>query len=461
MSAPRTPSVAKVCAGGVLALFAVCGACALITSFNGLTGSPVGAVAADGDAGDAGGAALDGDAAIARSGTSEAGCEAGMRACGGICVDPSGDNANCGACGVACSAAEGQSCKGGQCGSSCSGSFSTTQALCGNAGGCVDLTSTSADCSRCGNDCGKLMPGSVCLNGACVCPAGARQSGNSCLAAGLTLLTNVGWTATSSVPAAESGADSSPANVLDGNECTRFSTGASQQSGDWLELDLGAATKFDEVVLDGFLDRTEFPAAFSILVSNDGTSWGAAIASGTGSGTATGVIGVTFPEQTARYLRVQLTASATNPWAVDELRLYSAQPPQDTPIPLPRSQWNATASPSAATAPLALDGIPSTHFAIAPGTAGDWFQVDLGTFVTFDELTMNSYDSCFDSARTYTVSVSNDGATWQELFMGDGTGPIVTGTFSAQTARYVRVELTMSFVQDWSIGEFNLYMPSY
>jgi endo-1,3(4)-beta-glucanase len=306
------------------------------------------------------------------------------------------------------------------------------------------------------------MPGSVCLSGACVCPAGSRQSGSSCLGAGLALLTNVGWTATSSVAAADSGPDVPAANVLDGNECTRFSTGASQQSGDWLALDLGGPTVFDEVVLDGFLDPNDFPAAFSIFVSNDGTSWGAAIAGGAGSATGSAVVNVTLPEQNARYLKVQLTASASNAWSVDELRLYSAHPPLDTPVPLPRSQWNATALIGAGTAQLALDGNPATHFTTGvAAAAGNWFQVDLGTFVTFDELTMNSYDSCFDSARTYTVTVSNDGTTWQGLFMGDATGPIVTATFPAQTARYIRVELTMAYVQFWSIGEFNAYMPSH
>jgi F5/8 type C domain len=453
MSPQRTPSAAKVCAVCVLSPCVVCGACSLITSFDGLTGSPAGAADADAETASVG----DATSEVA----SEAGCEAGQRACAGTCVDPSSDKANCGGCGVACSAAEGQSCNGGQCGSSCSGAFSTTQAICSNADACVDLTSTSSDCSGCGDDCGLFMPGSVCLSGACVCPTGSRQSGSSCLSAGLALLTNVGWTATSSVPAADSG-DVVAANVLDGNECTRFSTGASQQTGDWLELDLGGPTVFDEVVLDGFLDPNDFPAPFSIFVSSDGTNWGAAVASGAGSATGNAVVSVTLPEQTARYVKVQLTASASNAWSVDELRIYSANPPPDTPVPLPRSQWNATASIGAATAQLALDGNPATHYTTGEAAAaGDWFQVDLGTFVTFDELTMNSYDSCFDSARTYTVSVSNDGMTWQELFMGDGTGPIVTATFPAQTTRYIRVELTMTYVQFWSIGEFNAYMPSH
>jgi hypothetical protein len=450
----RTASAAKVWAVCVLSLCVVCGACSLITGLDRLQKS---SSAADADV--QAEAATVGDATSEVAG--EAGCEPGLQACAGRCVDPSGDNANCGDCGVVCNAAEGKSCSGGQCGSLCDGVFSTTRAVCSSTDGCVDLTSTSADCSECGHDCGMSMPGSVCLSGTCVCPAGSGQSGASCLGAGLALLTNVGWTATSSVPAADAGADV-PANVLDGSECTRFSTGASQQSGDWLELDLGSPTVFDEVVLDRSQDPSDLPAAFSIFVSNDGTNWGAEIASGAGSAAANAVDTVTLPEQTARYLKVQLTAGASNAWSVDELRLYSAHPPADTPVPLPRSQWSATASANTASAPQALDGDPTTLYSTGEAAAtGDWFQVDLGTFVTFNELTMNSYDSCFDSARTYTVSVSNDGTIWQEVFMGSGTGPVVTSTFPAQTARYIRVELTMTFVQFWSIGEFNAYMPSH
>jgi Bacterial lectin len=107
MSAPRTPSAAKVCSGGVLSLYVACGACSLITSFNGLTGSPAGAGDAEAakgreDAGDAQGTS---DAAGVGSPPSDGGCTGVKVICGTACVDPTSDPDHCGGCDTVCNSA--------------------------------------------------------------------------------------------------------------------------------------------------------------------------------------------------------------------------------------------------------------------------------------------------------------------------------------------------------------------
>jgi hypothetical protein len=74
----------------------------------------------------------------------------------------------------------------------------------------------------------------------------------------------LGKTATSS-----SVADGNPpANAVDGDPQTRWTS--AYQDGEWIQVDLGAATAFDQVVLTW---ETAYAATFKIQVSPDGTTW--------------------------------------------------------------------------------------------------------------------------------------------------------------------------------------------
>lgn len=81
-------------------------------------------------------------------------CGAGLRACGGSCVDPSTSDRHCGSCGNRCSGA--RSCQNGAC--RCPGG----QSWCGGA--CTDTSSDSQHCGSCGNACGG---GETCSSGSC------------------------------------------------------------------------------------------------------------------------------------------------------------------------------------------------------------------------------------------------------------------------------------------------------
>lgn len=70
---------------------------------------------------------------------------------------------------------------------------------------------------------------------------------------------------------------------------------------------------------------------------------------------------------------------------------------------------------------------------------GDWFQLDLGSTQTFDQVVLDTGASSGDFARQYEVYTSDDGTDWGE--------PIATGSGSTvprillptTTARYIRV----------------------
>jgi hypothetical protein len=121
--------------------------------------------------------------------------------------------------------------------------------------------------------------------------------------------------ASSNAPSGSSGA---PANALDGNLTTRFTTGEDQKPGLYFEVDLGTAGTFDEVVMDVPNSAHDYARGYEIEVSDNGTSW-TTIATCAGSGTTEIV---SFPSQKAQYVKVVLTASNSSWWwSIDEFYL--------------------------------------------------------------------------------------------------------------------------------------------
>jgi len=332
-------------------------------------------------------------------------------------------------------------------------------------------------------------------------------------------LSRTGWTATAS--STESGG--SPANALDGNATTRWSTGAAQTNGQWFQVDMTSAKTFSQIVMDSGTSTGDYPRGYQVFVSNDGTNWGSAIATGSGTGQ---VVTVTFATQSARYIKVVQTGSVGNWWSIHEFNVYgsgsgpTATPTStptrtntptgptntptntptrtntptgptntptrtntpvpatntptrtNTPVPptatpggsggaLSRTGWVATASSteSGGSPGNALDGNITTRWSTgAPQTNGQWFQVDMTSAKTFNQIILDSGASSGDYPRGYQVFVSNDGATWgSAIATGSGTGQIVTITFATQSARYIKVVQTGSSGSWWSMHEFNVY----
>jgi fibronectin type 3 domain-containing protein len=137
------------------------------------------------------------------------------------------------------------------------------------------------------------------------------------------LLTRAGWVA--SAISTESGG--SPANALDGDITTRWSTGAPQTNGQWFQVDMGATNTFYRLVLDAGSSSSDYPRGYRVNVSNDGANWGSPVATGAGSSAVTTI---TFATNTARYIRVTQTGSVSGLWwSIHEFNVYgtSGTPP--------------------------------------------------------------------------------------------------------------------------------------
>jgi glucosylceramidase len=129
-------------------------------------------------------------------------------------------------------------------------------------------------------------------------------------------LARTGWAATASV----SNASEPASNALDGTFGTRWSSGQPQSVGMSFQVDMGQAQSFSSIAMDCGASGGDYPRGYQVFVSNDGSTWGSAISTGQGSN---GYTVITFPKQSARYVKVVLTASSGSWWSMDEFYAFA------------------------------------------------------------------------------------------------------------------------------------------
>ncbi len=272
---------------------------------------------------------------------------------------------------------------------------------------------------------------------------------------GQTVLARTGWTAAAS----PSSTTDVPARMLDGNTATRWSSGTPMVNGQTVTVDMGSAQSIDQITMDSAGSASDYAHGYQVSLSTNGTTWSSPVATGTGTGA---LVTATFTEQTARYIRVTQTGTSTSWWSIAEFNAYTSgttTPP--TGGVLSRTGWVASASPSSAGDVPAqmLDGNTATRWSSGtPMVNGQTVTVDMTAAHSISKITMDSAGSTNDYARGYQVSLSTDGVNWgSPVATGTGTAALVTVTFTAQTARYIRVTQTGSATSWWSIAEFNAY----
>jgi len=140
------------------------------------------------------------------------------------------------------------------------------------------------------------------------------------------LLSRNGWTASASVNSGNAN------NAIDGNAGTRWDTAGFQTPGQWFQVDMGSAQSFYKLVLDATASPNDYPRGYQVQVSGDGINWGSPAAIGDGSSAITTI---TFASQTARYIRITQTGSASgNYWSIHEFNVYAEPPAPPAPTNL-------------------------------------------------------------------------------------------------------------------------------
>ncbi|MGW0473844.1 discoidin domain-containing protein [Streptomyces coeruleorubidus] len=133
---------------------------------------------------------------------------------------------------------------------------------------------------------------------------------------GESALPRDGWQASASA----SNSDDPPSKAIDGDATTRWSLGHGMQPGDWFQVDLGSTQTFDQLVLDTSASSGDFVRQYEVYASDDGTSWGKAIAIGPGSTVAR----ILLPTTTARYIRVVNKASSGSWWSIHDISVFAS-----------------------------------------------------------------------------------------------------------------------------------------
>lgn len=248
-----------------------------------------------------------------------------------------------------------------------------------------------------------------------------------------------GWSASASSGTA--------GNALDSSGSSRWTTGANQTGNEWIRLDLGANTLFNRLTVDNTSNPGQWPRMLVIEASTNGTTW-QSVATQPGSD---GLTTVKFSPQVARYVRVSQTATASVPWSVGEINLYS------DPVLFNGTHTAAASSSAGGTTPqMTLDGNVSTVWQTgAPQSPGQFLTIDLGRNADMDKVLIDAgAATANDYPRIYDVFTSYDNTNWTQVASGYGSSRILQADFQGtKNGRYLRIVSNGTSGQWWSVAE--------
>ena len=237
------------------------------------------------------------------------------------------------------------------------------------------------------------------------------------------------------------------------------------------------------------------PKDFTIEVSQDGKSWTAVYTAADKTMENGAAYSITFDAQTARYVRVNVTATNSSYCAIGEFEIYNDDGTIPTPKPgttedevvhyepgdnllLNKKYYVSSTTPDGTykqwgwAAEYLNDGIAQTGNGWTSNvgvnhdeaTSHEWCAFDMGDLFAVNKVRIYA-GSHFAFPIDYRVQVSLDGTTWTDVAVRTGD-PGTEGwreiEFDAQTARFVRVygdKLVLSSVDGYlmQIGEVEAY----
>jgi len=239
-----------------------------------------------------------------------------------------------------------------------------------------------------------------------------------------------------------------PANAVDGNLSTRWSSGFSDPQ--WIRVDLGQSYNISHVTLNW---EAAYGRAYQIQTSPDGNTWTTIFSTTTGDG-GTDDLGVTG---TGRYIRMNGTQRATQyGYSLFEFAVQGT-PAGGGGSTLLSQGHPATSSgnENASLGPAnAVDGNTGTRWSSAFSDP-QWLQVDLGAAHTINRVVLN-WEAAY--GRAFQLQTSPDGTNWTSIFSTTtGTGGVQDLSVSG-SGRYVRMNGTQRATQyGYSLWEFQVY----
>ncbi|MEV6476476.1 discoidin domain-containing protein [Streptomyces sp. NPDC051657] len=256
-------------------------------------------------------------------------------------------------------------------------------------------------------------------------------------------------------------------NVTDGNRSTYWES-AGGGLPQWVQTDLGAGTRVDEVRLTlpaGWETRTQ---TLSLQGSADGTSFATLKNSATytfAPGAANEVT-IAFPATLTRFVRVNITANTG--WSAAQLSELEVRGAGDSSADLAAGKTLTASSGSGSRAPAnANDGNRDSYWAGGDDQFPQWIQADLGGSLGVDRVVLRLPDGWAARSQTLKLQGSANGSDFTDLtasraYRFDAAGgQSATITFDATTTRYVRVLVTAnSGAQAAQLAELEIYGPT-
>ncbi|WP_051450797.1 discoidin domain-containing protein [Actinospica robiniae] len=256
-----------------------------------------------------------------------------------------------------------------------------------------------------------------------------------------------------------------PSNANDGNQASYWES-TNNAFPQWLEVDLGASTQVNQVVLqlpNGWGSRTE---TLSVQGSTDNTNFSTIVAStGYAFDGSANTVTINFGQTATRYLRLNFTANTG--WPAGQLSEFQVYGPTTTSANL---ALNRSTSESSHTQTYAsgnvTDGNQSTYWESNDGAFPQWVQVDLGSTVSINKVVVKLPTGWGTRTQTFSVLGSTDNSNFTTLvtsatYTFDGSANTVTINLSATTTRYVRLNFTANSVQNGGqVSELEVYGPT-
>ncbi|MFI1758911.1 discoidin domain-containing protein [Streptomyces sp. NPDC020571] len=256
------------------------------------------------------------------------------------------------------------------------------------------------------------------------------------------------------------------ANITDGNQGTYWQSGGGSLP-QWVQTDLGATERIDEVVLKlpaGWESRDQ---TLSVQGSADGTGFSTLKTSATyafapGSGNT---VTVSFPAARTRFVRVNITANTG--WQAAQLSELEVHAAGESSVNLAAGRrLTASSSTGAYTPGNGNDGNRATYWESANNALPQWLQADLGSSRRVDRVVLRLPDGWPTRSQTLKIQASDNGSDFTDLtadkaYTFDAAGSqSATITFDAATARYLRVRVTANTGQPAAqVSELEVYGP--
>ena len=224
--------------------------------------------------------------------------------------------------------------------------------------------------------------------------------------------------------------------------------------GSWIQLDLGQQKVVCSLDISWYKGN-ERTNTFTISVSNDGNSFTNIYSTKSNGKTITETYDL--QDVVARFLRITVNGNTQNNWVtIGDINVKGSAPGPTNCANLPISNVSASGSQAGFPASKAVDNNTNTYW--SKFGLGSWIQLDLGQQKVVCSLDISWYKGN-ERTNTFTISVSNDGNSFTNIYSTKSNGKTITETYDLQdvVARFLRITVNGNTQNNWvTIGDINV-----